>query len=95
MVGAGPVRGRCGRREGARRPPAGAATVRWRVLRRRGGGAADAAPRGWVERGTARGVAHTVAAHVGVDVSGVKLEADADEVATILETRGMVGPGRS
>jgi len=50
---------------------------------------------GYDWRGTARGVAHTVAAHVGVDVSGVKLEADADEVATILETRGMVGPGRS
>eukprot|EP00170_Pyropia_yezoensis_P004642 contig_18927_g4655 len=47
---------------------------------------------GYDWRGTAAGVAHTVAAHVGVSVSAVKVAEEAAAVAEVLETRGMVGP---
>lgn len=47
---------------------------------------------GYDWRGTAAGVAHTVAAHVGVDLPAAKVAEVAATVAEVLEARGMVGP---
>lgn len=43
-------------------------------------------------RGTAVGVAHTVAAHVGVGLSAAKVAEQAAAVAEVLESRAIVGP---
>lgn len=48
--------------------------------------------RGYDWRGTAAGVAHTVAAHVGVRLSAAKMAEQAATVAEVLESRAIVGP---